>query len=335
MGQLGVRKAILKDLSPAATHIGRTYNLPLSKSSVLVEFDRIVSELKRLCAWMYVALDPKQQKPFPITYTIWSDVFLCPHCGNEIIFWEVAVDTQQKKVRDKLSCPHCSAENLSKKDLSRVHESSFDTIRGNAHRRAKRVPVLLAYKIGSRRFTKTPDKEDLDLLSKIEKEVPNGFFPNCRIDRDIDLWYERDYRSLGVDNVYNFFTRRALITLGTLRDLIFTVADSRTRASLIWVFTSVVEGSSLMNRERPGGMPSKLSGTLYIGALIREIDPIAFIERKVKKLLSLNLPSNADALIETGSSTNCSQMPSNTIDYIFVDPPFGSNIIYSDLSILW
>jgi len=90
-----------------------------------------------------------------------------------------------------------------------------------------------------------------------------------------------------------------------------------------------------MNRERPGGMPSKLSGTLYIGALIREIDPIAFIERKVKKLLSLQLPREANAVIETASSTDCSQLKSNSIDYIFVDPPFGSNIIYSDLSILW
>jgi len=29
------------------------------------------------------------------------------------------------------------------------------------------------------------------------------------------------------------------------------------------------------------------------------------------------------------------QMPEASLDYVFVDPPFGSNIIYSDLSILW
>lgn len=28
-------------------------------------------------------------------------------------------------------------------------------------------------------------------------------------------------------------------------------------------------------------------------------------------------------------------LPENSIDYIFTDPPFGSNIIYSDLSIVW
>ena len=28
-------------------------------------------------------------------------------------------------------------------------------------------------------------------------------------------------------------------------------------------------------------------------------------------------------------------IPSNSIDYIFVDPPFGDNLIYSELSFIW
>ena len=28
-------------------------------------------------------------------------------------------------------------------------------------------------------------------------------------------------------------------------------------------------------------------------------------------------------------------VPSNSIDYIFVDPPFGDNLIYSELSFIW
>jgi DNA modification methylase len=335
VGRFGVRYAILKDLSPAATNIARTYNLPLPASSVLAESRRLLSELKRLCGWMYETLDPKTKQLCPVTYTIWSDVFLCPNCSSEIVFYDVAVDAEKEKVRDEFSCPHCEKEHLSKDDLTRFQESRFDPIRQGSHSRAKRVPVLIEYMVGTRRFTKAPDKSDLDTFEEIEKRAPEWFFPDCRIDRDIDLWYERDYRALGVDNVYDFFTRRALLCLSTFRMLLTTIVDSRTRAALTWVFTSVVEGSSLMNRERPGGMPSKLSGTLYIGALIREINPISFLERKVHKLLSLDLPRGSDALIETASSNDCSGIGNNTVDYIFVDPPFGSNIIYSDLSILW
>ncbi len=82
-------------------------------------------------------------------------------------------------------------------------------------------------------------------------------------------------------------------------------------------------------------MPSKLSGTLYIGALIREIDVISFIERKIKKMAALPIPQEHSAIISTASSAVPSPLPDETIDYVFVDPPFGSNIIYSDLSILW
>ena len=34
-------------------------------------------------------------KPAPlgkINYTVWSDVFVCPECTKEVIFWEAAVD---------------------------------------------------------------------------------------------------------------------------------------------------------------------------------------------------------------------------------------------------
>jgi DNA modification methylase len=332
---VGTRHTILKDLSPAATHITRTYNLPLPSSSVLIESERLLSELTKLCGWMYETVDLKTKQPCQVTYTIWSDVFLCPNCSQEIVFYDSAVDAVNEKVLDELTCPHCKKEHLSKGDLTRFHESVFDPIRQSIHVRAKRVPVLIEYMKGGRRFTKAPDKEDLSRLDEIEKKVPDGYYPDCRIDRDIDLWYERDYRSLGVDNVYDFFTRRALLTLSTFRQLLSTVADARTRAALTWVFTSIVEGSSLMNRERPGGMPSKLSGTLYIGALIREINPISFLDRKVKKLLSLHLPAGSNAIIETASTNDCTGIVNNTVDYIFVDPPFGSNIIYSDLSILW
>jgi 16S rRNA G966 N2-methylase RsmD len=36
----------------------------------------------------------------------------------------------------------------------------------------------------------------------------------------------------------------------------------------------------------------------------------------------------------TGSSTNTG-IPDESLDYIFVDPPFGANIAYSELNFLW
>ena len=40
-------------------------------------------------------------------------------------------------------------------------------------------------------------------------------------------------------------------------------------------------------------------------------------------------------IIATDSSTTISGIPINSLDYVFIDPPFGSNIMYSELSQIW
>src|SRR5690606_37905708 len=37
----------------------------------------------------------------------------------------------------------------------------------------------------------------------------------------------------------------------------------------------------------------------------------------------------------TGSTTNLANFNSNSIDYIFTDPPFGANLNYSELAVFW
>ena len=40
-------------------------------------------------------------------------------------------------------------------------------------------------------------------------------------------------------------------------------------------------------------------------------------------------------IISTDSATNISSIPSNSIDYIFTDPPYGNNIQYGELNFVW
>jgi DNA modification methylase len=333
--KLGARRTILNDLSPAATFIAQNYNLPIDDEQLQREGSRVLERLRRECAWMYKTNDPKTGAACQMTYVIWSDIFGCPECGTEIVFWEEAVDAEKQTVRPAIECPQCKAANLTKDRLIRIKETKFDQLRKVPHASAKRIPVLIEYFLAGRRLTKKPDTADFAQLTKIDATLPTSYFPDVRIDRDIDLWYERDYRALGVDNVYDFFTRRALLTLSALRRIVLSLEDARMRTAFAWILTSVVEGSSLMNRERPGGMPSKLSGTLYIGALIREIDVIAFIERKIRKLKAVATARDYFSIISTQSSASRLPLPDSSLDYVFIDPPFGSNIIYSDLSILW
>jgi 16S rRNA G966 N2-methylase RsmD len=79
-----------------------------------------------------------------------------------------------------------------------------------------------------------------------------------------------------------------------------------------------------------------LSGTLYVGSTTSEISPWYALEGKIRALKKLSGIAQTSAMITTLSTASIKNtMTANTLDYIFTDPPFGSNIIYSDLSIIW
>ncbi|MEI2422354.1 hypothetical protein V6O07_18890, partial [Arthrospira platensis SPKY2] len=42
-----------------------------------------------------------------------------------------------------------------------------------------------------------------------------------------------------------------------------------------------------------------------------------------------------NSAITTQSTTALSQIPDDVVDYIFVDPPFGNNLHYSELNFFW
>ena len=91
-----------------------------------------------------------------------------------------------------------------------------------------------------------------------------------------------------------------------------------------------------MNRYRPGvSFPyNPLSGTLYIASQTVESNIFEAFVNKVNKLLKAFYFVRSHNLISIGS-TKQNNINNNSIDYIFTDPPFGSNIIYSELNFLW
>jgi inorganic pyrophosphatase len=79
-----------------------------------------------------------------------------------------------------------------------------------------------------------------------------------------------------------------------------------------------------------------MNGTLYIPSLLKEI-PVTkvigqHVERTVKVLSSLD---KGESVIQTGSLSCLHGLPDNSFDYLFIDPPFGSNIMYSELNFIW
>ena len=328
--KLGARRAILNDLSPAATFIAYNYNTPVDVAVFENEAKRILAEVEAECGWMY---ETKHSDGCvgKINYTVWSDVFVCPECTREVIFWEAAVDKEAGKVQDDFSCPHCGAR-LTKRSMERAWVTKYDKAIDQTVRQAKQVPVLINYSVGKKRHEKAPDSFDLALIEKIEgMEIPY-WFPTERMPEGYNT--EQPKVSHGLTHVHHFYTKRNLWVLAALWKLL-------PQDEALWktAFTGITQGVSRQQRFRPNTtFPNMiLSGTLYVGSLIREWNVYNWFNGKLGGLRKGRLRFQGDlkTIISMCTSSEHISSSSNSMDFVFVDPPFGANLNYSELNFNW
>jgi DNA modification methylase/predicted RNA-binding Zn-ribbon protein involved in translation (DUF1610 family) len=354
--QLGPRYSILNDLSPTATFIAYNYNTSVDVIAFEQEAKRILHEVETEWHWMYQTVhsctknteqfadDIKQvvlgEKDCPawmmlgqVNYTVWSEVFICPECSNEVIFWEVAVESQGK-IKKTFLCPHCAAE-LTKRSVERAFITQLDGVIGETIQQVKQVPVLINYSIGQQRFEKKPDQFDFAVLEKIEQSEIPYWFPTQRMKAGDE---SRRNDRLGITHLHHFYTKRSLWQLSALLQKTMQLESQALRSRCRFLFQQWAIGFSKLNRYSPTHFSQNnrnLSGTLYIGSQIAEVSPSYAFTDKIKRLkTAFGKPHPTTAWISTQSATQF-ELPDNCMDYIFIDPPFGSNIMYSELNFLW
>jgi hypothetical protein len=340
VGLLGARKAVLNDLSPAATYIAYNYNTPVDAAAFKREAERILREVEAECGWMYETWHPNSNDPrrvrARINYTVWSDIFTCPNCSREIVFWEHAIDHESGSVQDVFSCPGCGAT-LAKSSsraaaaapLERAWETVQDRALGCTVRRARQIPVLINYSVGKHRFDKAPDEGDMALISRImDNDIPYPF-PTDRMPEGDE---SRRNDDLGVTHVHHFYTWRNLWALAALQ----AACEASSIPQCTFLLSSLNVHVNRMRRYqpvKPGGTPG-LPGTLYISAISVELPPFDGYPRKLRDIVAAfgALASGRNALLTASAST---RVDDGCADYIFTDPPFGGNLMYSELNFLW
>lgn len=335
----GVRKAILSDLSPAASFIATNYNTPVKLCDYTEEATRLISDCNRHFGWMYQTQHTDSDGNVShgidgtpimgsINYTVWSDVFVCPACSREIRFMEKAYDPQQGKIKDKFTCD-CGAV-LTKRECSHAVESYFDPQINETIERNKQYPALINYSVGTKRFEKVPDAYDFEILERVHKEyaeVSLDSYP--MMFEGGKSWGELccpGYH-LGITHTHHFYYERNYVALAYMWKKSETL-------HMRWTITAVL---SYINKKQSytgggGGMP----GVLAIASLVQEKNAFDVVERKATAMQkSLNhVMHGTDVVVSTQSSNSLSNIPDNCIDYIFIDPPFGRNIIYSEANFL-
>lgn len=328
----GKRNAILIDLSPYAAFLEHNYNSP-NDGRVMYDLETIISELEVQFGDFYQTrhvIDGRVQMGFggqaiegTINYTIWSDVFFCPHCGHEMVYYRSALD-ERKKAMKKFKCPKCNFE-ITKANMILKKTTEVDAS-GNLFEYVQKKPVLINYSVGKKRFFKEPDEYDLE---KIEQAMPTKWVPTDELPTGYNT--EQPKHSHGMRWVNSFYTKRTQLFLSEAYDRF--KGDKKK----LFLFTSILPKMTLLNRYMPEhgsrALVGPMAGTYYVPSLSVENNVINQLRFQLQKLGHLSY-EKGNVLVSNQSATDLGNIPDNSIDYIFVDPPFGANIMYSELNFM-
>jgi DNA modification methylase len=340
ISSVGLRKSVLIDLSPVATFISHNQNSSNNRIIFEKEANRIFKELIDEIGWMYKTWHPnvlsKDKVECLIDYTIWSDVLICPNCSEDLLYWEIAVDKTTGYKKDKnseITCTHCGLD-LAKHNIQKKYITQYDHVLDRNIETVKRIPVLIEYKFKGIKLRKPLDYHDLEILERIDKTAIDHWFPTNKIPKGDKTG---ELIRLGCSNVHHLYTRRNLISWAYL---IFKINESKNQVKnrLRFWAQSVALGHTILNRYLAASFSQVnrlLKGTLYVAPFLSEVSPWYSLNGKIQAHIKALMTEDGNSIISTQSATDIPQLQSNSIDYIYIDPPFGKNIMYSELNFIW
>lgn len=332
-GSDGARNAVICDLSSYAAFISANYNNP-NNDTIISELEKIIDDIENQYGDYYLTthtIEGIVQFTFNglpimgnINYVVWSNVYYCPHCGNEINYYNVMMQNHSKSTQKMIKCPNCQAvTDRTKLDIK--YKVSYDKDLGETNRTPEHVPVLINYSVGTKRFTKKPDTDDLRKINEIGEKTLKSHPINMMLHGDET---ERLFR-VGITTVKQLYPIRTLFFLSEFYDR-FKEDNKK-----LFLFTSALPKLTILNRYMPEhgsrALVGPRAGTYYLPSLYVENDVIGQLRFQLNKLRNLSY-SKSNVFISTQSTTDLTNIPDNSIDYCFIDPPFGANIMYSELN---
>lgn len=321
------RRAVLRDINVLGQHIGANYvnlvDAGYFRGAVRASVQRAIEQVGDVYATRCVRCKGRAE----LSRTTWSIVCECRHCGGELNFYRELERADWSKSR--MDCPHCRGGFVS---------------RGT--RRIGEEPVLDTVACGC-----APNLADQEPSRPLVQPLVEGLsWPDLAIGSDRQMFQASALAKHNLVTTASFFSERNLAVLAALRAAIEEEDDVAVRRKLLFTFTAILARASKRyqwSRKRPLNAAHQ---HYYIAPVFYEWNVIDLFERKAEAVLRSDAfirderhsaafvradLDNTDELpveYELGSA-DALDLPDESIDYVFTDPPFGSNIFYSDMSL--
>jgi DNA modification methylase len=339
------RKAIGIDASPAATFISKNYCTPIDLQLLDKAYRSLASLVQKELDWLYETRCDRCSGQAAVTYMVHSQVFQCPRCLVKVPLFdclEVESETAAGKPKKVNVCPQCYLKGHVEVIRSQSQKFGF-------------VPVMTSYICKSgcslargdrthndsnerrRQFFEKYDSRKLKEIDSVQNPhwYPKGFSMKgfSRYRRDALFYY-------GVEEVADLFSSRSRWALSAILAAIKKL-DMSVQNFLLFAFSGTLWNASRMYRHRElGGGPA--SGMYYMPQVYREVATWTLFSQKVSNLRRAakywtrkDYGGTLPVLLSTQSSCDLSAIPSNSIDYIFTDPPYAEKVQYGELNYVW
>lgn len=320
------RSAILSDLSPGAVHLARNHTNVAPAASLLAALSTLDRTwMRRAESNLYATTCPTCAGRALTRHTIWSDVHSCGECGHEVVLWNEA-DPGTGSVPRALRCLNCGAP------ISRA---------GAVPQRSDPVFKVVECTSGCRHLQEgAPTADDLNHLRRLARRRLRHWSPSTSIDPSREMYKRSALHLRNVQNVGDFYLPRAKHALSGLWHQLTKLPPGTVREGFRFGFTNTAWHASRMRRYNARGGQRPLTGTLYIPQLTAEANAFEVFRHQIKQLANFaeattERKGTASVFVRRSSATDLSWLPDQSVDYVFTDPPFGSNIFYGDCNLVW
>lgn len=336
------RKATAIDLSPAATFITKNYCTPVDVDELEVEFIRLQKAIKHEMDWLYETRCDRCDGHARTDYVVWSYVFECPRCLKKVPIFDCPeakiLNNSGQGTKKTTVCPYCK------------QEGHLEEISARSAKRFDPVPVLVKYscidgcqpRSDIRLYNdKDPKKQeyfkifDLKKLKEISKDYFVDF-PKTNLPQNT-LSFR--LKAPNINNFSELFYIRQQAALNAIKNF---SSGSKFQDEILFLTTALLHKNSKLMGENKDGGARFLKGMVYIPIIGREVNLLPYAKRTAKAIIDGKRELTTESemadwqlLISTQSATNIKEIPDNTIDYIFTDPPYGDKVPYGELNLFW
>ena len=318
------RRAALSDISALGQHIAAGYLTKVPEEAFRRAAAGAARQARAAIGDLYQTRRQSDGAATEMVRTIWSFTYRCPACREELVYFYHV----QRGSAAHGHCPHCAGP------FARRSWPTGDD-----------VPVkVVARSTDGRLVEQAIGLADQAAIAAAAEDIRLTEVPSFHIDASREMFSRSGLGKRGLTETVKFFSPRNAIALLELWRAIASVSDDALRRKLRFAFTAILPRASRRyqwSAQRPLNAQNQ---TYYIAPVYYEWNVFELFDRKVEAAIRSDAEifatgslfdhqPRADATYVIASADRLAHVADESIDYVFTDPPFGSNIFYSDMNL--